>query len=134
MLARAPRPRLNGTRTAQPIFAWPRIASVCPQCGSGSTMSALVQVSRTPASRDYRGARTTGVGEAPRPEIAGRKGLGFADAVYGDLRRPRGCFRDVRTTHALRFGEVSGRGERALPALRPRAARRAPLQPGRAPP
>ncbi len=93
-----------------------------------SSITAPVQVSRTPASRDYRGARTTGVREAPRHEIAGRKGLGFADAVYGDLRRARVCFREVGTTNALQFDELSGRGEGALPALGSGSALRRRLQ------
>ncbi len=42
-------------------------------------MSALVQVSRTPGTRQEVGHGVAGVGEAPRHEIAG----GFQ--VYGDL-------------------------------------------------
>src|SRR5260370_25799343 len=91
-------------------------------------MAASVQVSRTPALRDYRRAPTPGVREAPRHEIAGRKGLGFADAVYGDLRRARVCFREVGTTNALQFDELSGRGEGALPALGSGSALRRRLQ------
>src|SRR5258708_12556081 len=78
-------------------------------------MSGVVQVSRTPASRDYRRAPTTGVREAPRHEIAGRKGLGFADAVYGDLRSARVCFREVGTTNARQFDGLTGRGDLPLP-------------------
>jgi hypothetical protein len=107
------------------------IARVVTCSGSAIVLgpeSAPVQVSRTPASRDYRGAPTTGVREAPRHEIAGRKGLGFADAVYGDLRRARVCFREVGTTNALQFDELSGRGERALPALGSGSALRRRLQ------
>ncbi len=43
-------------------------------------MSGNVQVSRSPASQNHPCAPTTGVREAPRHEIAGRKGLGFAAA------------------------------------------------------
>ncbi len=102
--------------------------------GAGSTrthrfgMSGTVQVSRTPASRDYRRAPTTGVREAPRHEIAGRKGLGFADAVYGDLRRARVCCREVGTTKALQFDELASRGECARPALGSGSARWRRLQ------
>ena len=48
-------------------------------------MSASVQVFWTPASRNHPRAQTTGVREAPRHEIAGRKGLDFVDAIYGDV-------------------------------------------------
>jgi hypothetical protein len=93
-------------------------------------MSTHVQVSRTPASRDYRRARTTGVREAPRHEIAGRKGLGFADAdaIYGDLRGARVCCREVGTPDALQFDELTSRGECARPALGSGSARRRRLQ------
>ncbi len=47
--------------------------------------SAPVQVSQTPASQNHPGAPTTGVRVAPRHEIAGRKGLGFAAAIYGGI-------------------------------------------------
>jgi hypothetical protein len=43
--------------------------------------SAFVQVSRTPASRNHPRAPTTGVREAPRDEIAGRKGLGTSARI-----------------------------------------------------
>src|SRR5712692_8350555 len=91
-------------------------------------ISGHVQVSRTPASRDYRRAPTTGVREAPRHEIAGRKGLGFADAVYGDLRRARVCCREVGTTKALQFDELASRGECARQALGSGSARWRRLQ------
>ena len=80
-------------------------------------MSACVQVlfagSRTPHSH----APTTGVRETPRHEIAGRKRLGFADAIYGDLRRASVSFRGVGTTDAQEFDGLIGRGERTPPAL-----------------
>src|SRR6202045_2837530 len=63
-------------------------------------MSAIVQVSRTPASQNHPRAPTTGVREAPRHEIAGRKGLCFAAAIYGDLRSASVCFREAGTTDA----------------------------------
>ena len=58
-----------------------------------------------------------GVREAPRHEIAGRKGLGIAAPIYGDLRRVIVWFRKVGTTDALHFDGLIGRGERAPPAL-----------------
>ena len=79
--------------------------------------SQIVQVSRTPASQNHPRAPTTGVREAPRHEIAGRKGLGFGAAIYGDLRRASVCFREAGTTDALHFDGLIGRGERAPPAL-----------------
>jgi hypothetical protein len=66
-----------------------------------SQTSALVQVSRAPASQNIHAPPTTGVREAPRHEIAGRKGLGFGAAIYGDLRRASVCFREVGTTDTL---------------------------------
>jgi len=80
-------------------------------------MSPCVQVSRTPASQNHPRAPTTGVREAPRHEIAGRKGLGFGAANYGDLMRAGVFFREVGTTDAMQFDGLIGRGERALPAL-----------------
>ncbi len=80
-------------------------------------MSALVQVSRTPASQNHPRAPTTGVREAPRHEIAGRKGLCFAAAIYGDLRSASVCFREAGTTDARQVDGLTGRGERAPPAL-----------------
>src|SRR5438132_12312775 len=62
-------------------------------------------------------APTTGVREAPRHEIAGRKGLGFAAAIYGDLRSASVCFREAGTTDARQVDGLTGRGERAPPAL-----------------
>jgi hypothetical protein len=47
-------------------------------------MTAYVQVSRTPECRCHPRALAAGVREAPRHEIAGRKGLCFAAAIYGD--------------------------------------------------
>jgi hypothetical protein len=79
--------------------------------------SAIVQVSRTPASQNHPRAPTTGVREAPRHEIAGRKGLGSAAAIYGDLRSASVCFREAGTTDARQFDGLTGRGERAPPAL-----------------
>src|SRR6266852_3633031 len=102
--------------------------TACRSPGSVTKRSVHVQVSRTPASRDYRRAPTTGVREAPRHEIAGRKGLGFADAVYGDLRRARVCCREVGTTKALQFDELASRGECARPALGSGSARWRRLQ------
>jgi hypothetical protein len=81
------------------------------------SISAPVQVSRTPASRNHPRAPTTGVREAPRHEIAGRKGLGFAAAIYGDLRRASVCFREAGTTDTLDFDGLICRGERAPPGL-----------------
>jgi Peptide methionine sulfoxide reductase len=81
------------------------------------SISAPVQVSRTPASRNHPRAPTTGVREAPRHEIAGRKGLGFAAAIYGDLRRASVCFRKAGTTDTLDFDGLICRGERAPPGL-----------------
>src|ERR1700731_4056116 len=80
-------------------------------------MSATVQVSRTPASQNRSRAPTTGVREAPRHEIAGRKGLGFAAAIYGDLRSASVCFREVGITATLHFDGLIWGGERASPAL-----------------
>src|SRR3981189_1258528 len=77
--------------------------------------SAPVQVSRTPASQKHPRAPTTGVREAPRHEIAGRKGLCFAAAIYGDLRSASVCFRYAGTTDARQFGGLTGRGERERP-------------------
>ena len=79
--------------------------------------SACVQVSRTPASQNHPRAPTTGVREAPRHEIAGRKGLCFAAAIYGDLRSASVCFREAGTTDARQVDGLTGRGERAPPAL-----------------
>jgi hypothetical protein len=79
--------------------------------------SAYVQVSRTPASQNHPRAPTTGVREAPRHEIAGRKGLCFAAAIYGDLRSASVCFREAGTTDARQVDGLTGRGERAPPAL-----------------
>jgi hypothetical protein len=79
--------------------------------------SASVQVSRTPASQNHPRAPATGVREAPRHEIASRKALGFAAAIYGDLRRASVCFREAGTKDALDFGGLIGRGERESPAL-----------------
>jgi hypothetical protein len=79
--------------------------------------SAPVQVSRTPASQKHPRAPTTGVREAPRHEIAGRKGLCFAAAIYGDLRSASVCFREAGTTDARQVDGLTGRGERAPPAL-----------------
>jgi len=84
---------------------------------NGKYKFAAVQVSRTPASQNHPRAPTTGVREAPRHEIAGRKGLGFGAAIYGDLRRASVCFREAGTTDALHFDGLIGRGERAPPAL-----------------
>jgi hypothetical protein len=83
------------------------------QCADSS---GVVQVSRTPAQNQSR-APTTGVREAPRHKIAGRKGLGFGAAIYGDLRRAIVCFREVETTDAMQFDGLIGRGKRAPPAL-----------------
>jgi hypothetical protein len=127
--------RYPGVSTGRPIFAPAHSKSQGPlsdqvadvpnprgQCrywvDTGCSLTdqrtaALVQVSRTPESRAHRRARTTGVREAPRHEIAGREGLSFADAIYGDLRSARVCFREVGTTNALQFEELSCRGERA---------------------
>lgn len=80
-------------------------------------MSEFVQVSRTPASQKHPRAPTTGVREAPRHEIAGRKGLCFAAAIYGDLRSASVCFREAGTTDARQFDGLTGRGERAPSAL-----------------
>ena len=65
-----------------------------------------------PSMRSHEGVR-----EAPRHEIAGRKGLGIAAAIYGDLRRAIVWFREVGTTDALHFDGLISRGERAPPAL-----------------
>src|ERR1700732_2070536 len=88
-------------------------------CASGDTVeiSGFVQVSRTPASQKHPRAPTTGVREAPRHEIAGRKGLCFAAAIYGDLRSASVCFREAGTTDARQFDGLTGRGERAPSAL-----------------
>src|ERR1700730_5175656 len=80
-------------------------------------MSSCVQFARTPASQTHPRALAAGVREAPRHEIAGRKGLGFAAAIYGDLRSASVCFREAGTTDTLRFDGLIGRGERAPPAL-----------------
>jgi hypothetical protein len=85
--------------------------------GARRRMTAPVQVSRTPASQNHPRAPTTGVREAPRHEIAGRKGLGSAAAIYGDLRSASVCFREAGTTDARQFDGLTGRGERAPPAL-----------------
>ena len=81
------------------------------------SISAPVQVSRAPASRNHPRAPTTGVREAPRYEIAGRKGLGFAAAIYGDLRRTSVCFREAGTTDTLDCDGLICRGERTPPGL-----------------
>src|SRR6202022_723367 len=85
--------------------------------GPSAYRSALVQVSRTPASQNHPRALAAGVREAPRHEIAGRKGLGFAAAIYGDLRSASVGFREAGTTDTLRFDGLIGRGKRAPPAL-----------------
>ena len=46
---------------------------------------------------------------------AGRGGL--AAALYGDLRRAKGCIREGGITDALQFDGLIGRRERAPPAL-----------------
>jgi hypothetical protein len=53
-------------------------------------------------------APTTGVREAPRHEIAGRKGALFRGAIYGNLRSASVCFREVGTTDALQFDGLTG--------------------------
>jgi hypothetical protein len=63
-------------------------------------------------------APTTGVREGPSNEIAGRKGLGFTDANYGDLRSVSVSFQEFGTMNAQEFDGLIGRGERAPPALR----------------
>jgi hypothetical protein len=68
-------------------------------------------------SLDGNVAPTTGVREAPWHEIAGRNGLGFAAAIYGDLRSANVCFREVRTTDSLQFDGLTGREERTPPAF-----------------
>ena len=50
-------------------------------------------------------------------QFLSRKRLGFADAIYGDLRSASVSFRGVGTTNALHFGGLLGRGERTPPAL-----------------
>jgi hypothetical protein len=91
-------------------------------------MSDIVQVSQTPASQNHPRAPTTGVREAPRHEIAGRKGLCFAAAIYGDLRSASVCFREAGTTDARQVDGLTGRGERAPPALGSVSAWRRRLQ------
>src|ERR1700681_2937788 len=76
-----------------------------------------VQVSRTPASQNHPRTPTTGVREAPRHEIAGRRGLGSAAAIYGDLRSSSVGFREVGITVTRHFDGLICRGERAPPAL-----------------
>src|ERR1700732_2289375 len=88
-----------------------------PAVSLWEAMSLHVQVSRTPASQQHPRAPTTGVREAPRHEIAGRKGLCFAAAIYGDLRSASVCFREAGTTDARQFDGLTGRGERAPSAL-----------------
>ena len=106
-------------RSAKPVQRYTLPPRFIP-CGSSRRsrgMTAYVQVSRTPASQKHPRAPTTGVREAPRHEIAGRKGLCFAAAIYGDLRSASVCFREAGTTDARQFDGLTGRGERAPSAL-----------------
>src|SRR6202040_704687 len=103
------------SKIAYPWRACPRRSEL--HRSHSSSTSALVQVSRTPASQKHPRAPTTGVREAPRHEIAGRKGLCFAAAIYGDLRSASVCFREAGTTDARQFDGLTGRGERAPSAL-----------------
>ena len=100
-------------------------------CRPGSSILTILSPTLAKHSRDVRSCAgfsdacitkpstrsTTGVREAPRHEIAGRKGLCFAAAIYGDLRSASVCFREAGTTDARQVDGLTGRGERAPPAL-----------------
>ena len=116
--------RSRATRTVRYCTWFRHMPAITTRKGLGDDHHALhlktsgyVQVSRTPASQKHPRAPTTGVREAPRHEIAGRKGLCFAAAIYGDLRSASVCFREAGTTDARQFDGLTGRGERAPSAL-----------------
>jgi hypothetical protein len=66
-------------------------------------------------------APTTGVREGPSNEIAGRKGLGFTDANYGDLRSVSVSFQEFgkRAETARRVLLQTGRGVHFLSQCAP---------------
>jgi hypothetical protein len=69
----------------QPAASFLRVTTVGSRIVKGDQgvqlMSVLVKVSRPPASQNNLRASAAGVREAPRYEIAGRKGLGFGAAI-----------------------------------------------------